>query len=330
MRSRLSILSLAAATVVIGILHGCHSQDDCWPPPRSIELGVGSNLHAVAPAAERDSGHSAIAVGSAGTVVAWGYRNDELFVETSTVGDVDLRGVAGAGAGRWVVVGDGGFAAVSDDFGQTWTTLDLGTSADLHAAFVVSQSVVVVGDEVVRVVAGDNTWLEPAEVPDAGWGQLRAGGSSYAAPYPSEDPRTYAVGLGGVIVSTTDPSGVWVAEDSGVSVDLFGVGPLQWLVAAVGADGTFLVREAGEWSPIETERTTDFVDYLNFDPFGVVLAADGELLQCDQYDLSEGFQHLDRLEGARDLVAQPFNLGLIVVGDAGLAVSLDYVWPGGY
>jgi hypothetical protein len=234
--------------------------------------------------------------------------------------------VTDAGDRRWVVVGDGGFAAVTNNSGETWTTLDLGTSADLHAVFTVDDSVVVVGDNVVRVLQADDTWLEPAN-PQVGWGQLRAGTSPSRA---AGDRRTYVVGLGGAISSTTDPSAVWVAEDSGAGVDLFAVGPLGQAVAAVGANGTFLVREAGEWSPIETERTTDFVDYLDFDPFGVVLAADGELLQCDQDDLSEGFQHLDRFEGARDLVAQPLNLGLIVVGDAGLAVSIDYLWPGGY
>lgn len=291
----------------------------------------GSNLHTVFAHAIGLGSAGTVAVGSAGTVLAWTVNwgdefDSEPVVETSTLTDVELRGVTDASDrgwvsdGRWVVVGDGGFAAVTNNSGETWTTLDLGTSADLHAVFAVDDSVVAVGDEVVRVVQADDIWLEPTS-PQVGWGQLRAGGHS---------DRIYVVGLGGAILSTADPSAVWVAEDSGVGVDLFGVGPLGETVAAVGANGTFLVREAGEWSPIETKRTTDFVDYLNFDPFGVVLAADGELLQCDQYDLSEGFQHLDRFEGARDLIAQPFNLGLIVVGDAGLAVSIDYVWPGGY
>lgn len=307
MRSLISktspILSLAA-TAALGILPGCYCPDGGWQPPRSIDLGVDSNLHSVvAPG---------IAVGAAGTVVAWG---SEPGVETTTVGDVELRGVADAGGGRWVVVGDGGFAAVSHDLGQAWTTLDLETSADFHAVLAVDESVIVVGDEVVRVVHADNTWLEPA-APQAGWGQLRAVGSSY----PDEDSGIFAVGLGGVISSTTDPSGVWVAEDSGVGVDLFGVGPLQWAIGAVGANGTFLVREDGEWRPIETERTADFIDYQEFDPYGVLLSADGEILQ---YHLTDGFKYLDRIEGARDLAAASPYYELIAVGDAGVAVSMD-------
>jgi photosystem II stability/assembly factor-like uncharacterized protein len=281
-------------------------------------------------AAEIGSGHSAIAVGSAGTVVAWGYRATEMwvvgerFVETSTVADVYLRGVADAGGGRWVVVGDGGFAALSDDLGQTWTTLDLQTSADLHAVLAVSESVVVVGDGVVRVLQGD-TWLEPP-TPEGGWGQLRGIGWSYPYPYPDKDPRTFAVGLAGVIWSTDDPSGVWVAEDSGVDVDLFAVGRLQGLVGVVGANGTFLIREgADEWISIETKRTVDFVDYQDLDPYGLLLAADGEVLQ---YHRIEGFQYLDRFEGAQDLAfssSYGFD-GLIAVGDAGMAVSKIHGW----
>jgi hypothetical protein len=302
------ILSLAA-TAALGLVPGCHfCQDGGWQPPKSTDLGVSSNLHSVvAPG---------IAVGSAGTVVAWGQSLDgEPVVETSILADVELWGVTDAGGGRWVVVGDGGFAAVSDDWGQTWTTLDLGTSADLHAVLAVDESVIAVGDEVVRVRQADNTWLEPT-APQGGWGQLRAIGSFY----PDEDPGVFAVGLGGVISSTTDPSGVWVAEDSGVSVDLFAVGPLQWTVGAVGASGTFLVREDGEWRPIETERTADFIDYQEFDPYGVLLAADGDILQ---FHLTDGFRYLDRIEGARDLAASSPYYELIAVGDAGLAVSMD-------
>jgi hypothetical protein len=327
-------MHLLMAAAVLGALHGCNRGPDVgWQSPRSIDLGADSNLHSVGAHGIAVGSAGTVAVGSEGTVLAWTVNwgdgfNSEPVVETSTLTDVELRGVTDAGDRRWVVVGDGGFAAVTNNSGETWTTLDLGTSADLHAVFTVDDSVVVVGDNVVRVLQADDTWLEPAN-PQVGWGQLRAGRAG--GPRYADDQRTYVVGLGGAISSTTDPSAVWVAEDSGVDVDLFGVGSLGRTVAAVGANGTFLVRnEAGEWSPIETERTTDFVDYLDFDPFGVVLAADGELLQCDQDDLSEGFQHLDRIEGARDLVAQPLNLGLIVVGDAGLAVSIDYLWPGGY
>lgn len=305
-----SILPLAALTA-LGALPGCYlCPDSGWQPPKSFDLGVSSNLHAVvAPG---------IAVGSGGTVVAWRRSFDgELAVETSTLADVELWGVANTGEGRWVVVGDGGFVAVSDDWGQSWTTLDLGTSADLHAAVAVDERVVVVGDEVVRVLEADNTWVEPT-APQAGWGQLRAVG---APSYPGSDPGIFAVGLGGVISSTTDPSGVWVAEDSGVSVDLFGVGPLQRSVAAVGANGSFLVGEAGEWRPIETERTVDFVAYQERNPYGVLLAADGEIRE---YHLTDGWRHIDWLEGAQALAVSGSLDNFLAVGDAGMAVSVNF------
>lgn len=306
-----------AMTATLGILQGCHScPDDRWQPSTSFDLAVSSNLHAVTAAAEL--GYAAIAVGAAGTVVAWDYGSD---VETSTVADVDLRGVTDAGGGRWIVVGDGGFAASSDDYGQTWTTLDLQTSSDLHAAVTVRESVVVGGDEVVRVLQGD-TWLEPP-TPEGGWGQLRGIGASD----PSQDPIFFAVGLGGVIWSTDDPSGVWVAEDSGVGTDLLAVGPLQYSrFVAVGANGTFLIRDAGEWSPIETNRTIDFIDYQDFDSYGLLLTADGEVLEY----ISGGFEHVDQLDGARDLAIRQgvfdglisgIDPGLIAVGDAGMAVT---------
>ncbi|NJL71435.1 MAG: hypothetical protein HC888_07365 [Candidatus Competibacteraceae bacterium] len=257
------------------------------------------NLHAVAvPTVPVGPAVLAMAVASGGTVltwpVEWGNQFDgELTVETFDLADVELRDVIATREGRWVVVGDGGFAAISDNSGQTWATLDLGTSANLHAAFAVEDCIVVVGDEVVRVLEADNTWLEPA-APQGGWGQLRAGG--WTGQY-GDDPSSFVVGLGGAISSTADPSGVWMAEDSGVSVDLLAVGPLHLTAAAVGASGTFLMREAGEWTPIETERTVDFVDYQEVDPsYGVLLAADGEILQFELHHLSEGLRHLDRIE----------------------------------
>lgn len=323
-----------AAIAVLWALHGCSPPcaGGVWQPARSIDLGTNANLRAVAaPTFPIGAVAPAMVVGSGGTVLTWAVEWGNSFdgepdVEAFDLADVELRAVTDAGEGRWVVVGDGGFAAVTDDSGQTWATLDLGTSANFYAAFAVEDRVVVVGDEVVRVLETDNTWLEPA-APQGGWGQLRAGG--WTAQY-GEGPSTFVVGLGGVIASTSDPSGVWLAEDSGVSVDLFAVGRLHLTAAAVGANGTFLVRDAGEWSSMETERTVDFVDYQEVDPYGVLLAADGEILQFELYHLSEGFRHIDRIEGARDLVAQPVIPGLIVVGDAGLAVSIELVLCGGH
>jgi hypothetical protein len=50
-----------------------------------------------------------------------------------------------------------------------------------------------------------------------------------------------------------------------------------------------------------------------------------DLFACLEYHLTDGFRYLERIDGARDLAASSPYYQLIAVGDAGLAVSMDYV-----
>jgi hypothetical protein len=277
---------------------------------------VSANLHAVVPldeiitVGETVLYYTTLAVGAEGTVVLRGnYERGPDHHEAWTVSDVDLRAVtvATTQAGtQWWVVGDGGFAAVSYDYGESWTPSDLGTTADLHAALTAVgeiQGVVVVGDEAVRVHR--DTWLEPP-TPDGGWGQLR-GLAQLADP----ESRIFAVGLGGVIWSTDDPAGAWTAEDSGVDVDLLAVGLLGYdeELVAVGAGGTVLLREQDGWRAIESETTVDFIDCAGVGHFGVLLTAQGDVLEFP------GFAPVERVEGTLDLGSDGY--GLLAVGESG-------------
>lgn len=64
-----------------------------------------------------------------------------------------------------VVVGDGGFAARTDNYNRPWKTVDLQTSADLHALITVGEVVIIVGDEAVRVLQDGLLLAADGEVP---------------------------------------------------------------------------------------------------------------------------------------------------------------------
>jgi photosystem II stability/assembly factor-like uncharacterized protein len=296
------------------------SAGGCWcggwvDGSESIELGVDVDLQAVTGLSDSldpywRSYFEGLAVGSSGTVVAWGWDHDAeaRFVERFTVGEADLR-AAWAAPSAWWVVGDDGLVAVSGDLGQTWTTVVLGTDADLRAITSVGSRMVVVGDDVVRTQSIDGSWSEPAH--DGEWGQLRA--------LHREGGRLWAVGLEGVIWSTADPSEAWMREPSGVETDLFDVGHHYDGVIAVGAAGTLLLREAGVWTRVKTREQVDLIAYER----EAVLAANGELFEITgkRHELSS----IDSFPGARALGGEG---GVLVVGDDGLAIFKDHVLCG--
>ena len=209
-----------------------------------------------------------------GTIVIWGETGE--VIKVSSIGTADLRAIrvseSESGAGGLWVVGDAGTAAVSGDHGQTWQLVTLPTTANLHAIVDIGDRLVVAGDEVVLVRGTDGTWTE-AKAPDGGWGQLRA--------LHDNEGRLYAVGLGGVIRSTSDPSGEWIAESSGTQADLFAIGNFYLepvTVAAVGAEGTFLVRKPKGWDRLNTRVSDDFLAYDEHR----VLASDGRLFHIGE------------------------------------------------
>jgi photosystem II stability/assembly factor-like uncharacterized protein len=311
-------VSIFAITLAIGTMHGCCGVGyEPWQDSEVIDLGVSADLHAMV--GFRTPGmderyYSYLAVGAEGTVVAWGEEHfglGEPFVERFSVGDADLHAVW-ADDSSWWAVGDGGLAVVSEDFGQTWTSVDLaGSVANLRAISSDGVRITMVGDGVVLVREdADRTWSE-APAPAEGWGQLRG--------VYDDGARSWAVGLGGVIWSTEHPGGEWIAEASGVGTDLFAVARIydgNERVAAVGAAGTLLVRDAGTWSPTKTRQDVDLVGLRN----GIVLGAGGEVFE--QRDNGK-LKLIDTIAGAR---AFSFGYGsydgVVVVGDDGAAAGI--------
>lgn len=324
----ISLLSSSVTGAVAGAalvtLDGCVSTGECvgidpWGDTMAIDLGVSADLHAVIGIQwdPDDQGYSYLAVGAGGTIVAWttefGQADQQpLAVEEWNVGGADLRAISADDAAWWVV-GDDGFAAVSEDGGQTWTTVDLaGSTADLHAIASVESRRVVVGDDVVLVQADDGTWSE-APAPGDGWGQLRA--------VYYDGARIYAVGLGGVIWSATDPSGEWVAEDSGVDTDLLAIGGFyagEKTVLVVGAQGRALVRKAGAWDSISTGLNVDFIDYEG----QVALGTGGEL-----YEVRYGGAplHVGTVADARALTYDD-QIGMVAIGDGGAVAGKSHAY----
>lgn len=317
------LLSAAATAGILATASACCLREG-WEAAESVDVGVSADLNAVAHLPDPE--FSYLAVGSGGTVVAWiDFFTGEVNAKAFTVpGDVDLRGAASRANGdrrEWWVIGDGGFAAVSDDRGETWSNVDLATTANLHAIIEIDERLVVVGDAVVRMSEADGMWFEPP-APVGGWGQLRD------IAYDANSMRLYAVGLGGVISTADDPSSDWVAEDSGTTADLFAVGNFweEGLIGASGAAGTVVVREtdAPGWRSLDSGLEADIIDYQS----GFFLTADGELLEAGYERDAWVLEHIDTLPGAQAVIRHQFVEAdkLIVVGDAG---SVNSKWPAG-
>ncbi len=302
----ISLLATAAIGVALPATSGCSTLDcdgDYAPSTRPIVLDVSVDLHAVV-ATTNTMNYDFVAVGAEGTVVASG----EAGVSVSTVGTADLRAISET-ENSWWVVGDAGTVAVSGDQGQTWIPVTVPTTANLRAIFRTGSQLIIVGDDVVLVQGADGTWNDMA-APSGSWGQLRG-------LYHHAD-RLYAVGLGGVIWSTADPLGEWIAETSGTQADLFGIGGFYWktkeTVAAVGANGTIVVRESGEWKRIENGENLDFIAYDDY-----LLGADGTLFEIGT---NGKLSPIASLPGARAMTS---SWRTIVVGDVGSASSVEWL-----
>jgi hypothetical protein len=317
------LCSAAAMTAILATASACCLEKG-WDSADKVDVGVSADLNAVAHLPDPE--FSYLAVGSGGTVVAWrDFISGEVNAKAFTVpGDVDLRGTASRANGElleWWVIGDGGFAAVSDDRGETWSTVDLATTADLHAIVEIDQRLVVVGDDVVRMSEPDGIWFEPP-APVGGWGQLRD------IVHDTSPMRLYAVGLGGVILAADDPSNEWVAEDSGTTSDLLAVGQFweEGLIGASGAAGTVVVRDSNApgWRSLDSGVEVDLIDYQS----GYFLSADGELLEAGYKHDAWVLEPLDTLPGAQAVIRHALVEAdkLIIVGDAG---SVNVKWPAG-
>jgi photosystem II stability/assembly factor-like uncharacterized protein len=321
------LLGAAAMSAALVSMSGCPFLfSDCgsWGNPRSINLGVSVDLHAAMQLEKWDEmrTYEGVAVGAEGTVVVWGTTRTDAgaaspFTNVSSLGTADLRAI-------WVestswydvntlwVVGDAGTAAVSGDGGQTWQVVALPTAANLHSIVGIGSRLVVAGDEVLLVQGPDGTWTE-ATAPDGGWGQLRA--------LFNHGDRLYAVGLGGVIRSASDPSGEWIAESSGTQSDLFAVGDFHpkfgGTVAAFGAGGTFLVRKSDGWERVDTDMSIDFLAFEN----SLVLGSDGGVFDIDDR------AKLSRIDTFADAKAMSSTYsGVLAVGMNGAVVVIDQLF----
>jgi hypothetical protein len=276
----LGLLAVALSTGCIVVCTGDHDSQ-----LTRVELGTNEDLHAIVALDHTTSNreYRYLAVGDAGTVVAWG----QTFAEVFDVGDVNLRAAWNDGPSWWVV-GDGGTVAVSDNLGATWNTIVL-ADGDLHAIESFHRRPIIVGDDVVVLRNADGLWVEPPK-PEGGWGQLRG---------IAVGPTTvHVVGLGGVAWSTSDPTGEWIADPTGVDVDLFDAGySSSGRLIAIGAQGTLLMHIGGDpgyWYPYMNDVTADLLDYDQ----DYVLARGGDVFEATY---GGGLNHVDQFVGAEAL-----------------------------
>ena len=164
------------------------------------------------------------------------------------------------GDGGLVVAGEGA-VAVSSDGGVTWTDVSAGalTSATLNGvAFTDAEHGVAVGPAgTILVGAPDDLGVfgwETAARPDDVTGGLRDVAMSGAV--------GYAVGTGGVILTTVDGGASWEHESSPTTADLNAVAISSDgdVAAAVGAEGTLLVNQTGSWQTRDSGATGNLRD----------------------------------------------------------------------
>lgn len=316
--------SPAWLTLVFAGLTSMACSESGWQSEK-VKLGVGADLSAVEATPSQSPFHGYVAVGASGAIVSWESKNPrrrkDRFIRVRDIGDRDLRALS------WlphreslIVVGDGGTAALSDDFGDSWTSLELDVDADLHAILYVFAGWVgrtlILGDDVVLNEQPDGTWA-PLPPPEGGWGDLRAGDSRY---------RTYLVGLEGVVWQNAepfDPASPWIRQPTGTTADLFAVdsGPHSEETAesmvVVGSQGMLLIYDSGTWERIDTGRTADFIRYS--DP--LLLTDEGEILELDWDDEGIELEHVRTFPGALGFDTWPPH-DKMVVGVDGLVMHL--------
>lgn len=298
-----------------------------WKDVDTFQLGIPVELHAVVAIDSLDDeglwhDHDYLAVGPAGTVVKLEYPFEAIgaapLVDVFTVGAVDLHGVVNLES-NWWVVGDGGMAAVSADFGQSWTQVDVaGGTANLRAIADAGVGLVVVGDGVVLAQGPDRTWKETPP-PEGGWGDL------YGVFWDRE--QVYAIGRAGVVWSTVDPLGSWVAQDVGVDVDLNAIGevaswpsyyPGDGMFAVVGANGTYLTHAwEGGWTTHASGTTEDLMAYSH----GRIASADGTIFAAES---GGSLTTVGSIPGTRALAFSEYYRELMMVGEDGTATHVAY------
>jgi photosystem II stability/assembly factor-like uncharacterized protein len=287
-----------------------------WERPETIAFGTNEDLAAVTWIEGCDAVECWLAVGSNGTV-AWahGRRPGQDIVyeaKSARLGAVDFTDVLTT-ASAWWIVGKGGTVTTSDDAGDVWQWLDVGTTADLYGISEHGQWLIIVGDDVVVVRLPEGDWVN-VPAPSGGWGPLRGIFSNF------NDARVYVVGLNGTVWSSADPSEEWALEAVGVENDLFAISVVSDRIGIVGARGTLITGDhENGWTRVATGIKADLVDVSGT----AVLAAGGGV-----FEYADGsFTSIRTLfSGAKALYSTGDDIA--VVGKNGAAQRLHRVWCG--
>lgn len=193
--------------------------------------------------------------------------------------DVALQDIAAWDGQRAVAVGNGGTVVVTADAGRTWHTVEVPRSRIANKLLRVKSTAdntawaVGEGGMVMRSHDFGNTWQRMVEEEDTGWNDVAViggrvcvvgefgrikisddGGATWrpvTGPVKTslmavafQDAQTgSAVGLGGVVLNTTDGGNTWTQQPSATQEHLFSVlwDGKRWIAA--GASGTVLVAD---------------------------------------------------------------------------------------
>jgi len=167
----------------------------------------------------------------------------KLWSRRAVWADRNLRSVSFAEPRLGWVVGDGGFAASTEDGGDHWTVLKTGATEDLRGVSFANRNVgVACGVKGVLLVTydGGRTWTRKV----VGYGE------SLFAVQMTTPHEAWVVGERGMILHTEDAGVSWQAERHPSGRWLYGVwfsGDTGW---AVGQSGTVLRRMLGKWEVI--------------------------------------------------------------------------------
>lgn len=219
-----------------------------------------------------------------------------------------------------LAVGDGGVARRSVDGGQTWTPLDVGSTADLHAAALVTVKMPDESRKFVGLIAGDGvllrsddlgaTWV-PVELTAEQTGSFRAlaGGLQ----------RLVAVGDGGLAIASVDGGVTWESYATNTTAELVQVVLERERVVAVTAAGE-LVIEGGDAVFETVVPSAPVVDVGLINDVGlVVLTSDGRVVSWPEEDqLAQ--------PAAVSFTPRALTQGLntLVVGEGGAIASVAY------
>jgi hypothetical protein len=211
------------------------------------------------------------------------------------------------------VVGEGGTVLLRE--GELWTTLDLGLDRDLYDISRIDGSIIVIGDDTLRVwpeYSGPMLGFDPSPPDPEGWGVLR-------------DVFDYViVGEGGRIYESPDLH-EWTRVESGTGEDLLALGLLDedptdaqpgelW---AVGTGGTVLARRDDGWRPVAVELDVDLIDFAD----AYVITSARELLRLFADGSHEVVARFDRAPRALQVVGYETPV-VTVVGEQGMVARV--------